>query len=64
MTSHVDTVFYSPRFVCQILKIQKILAFFQRAVETPILTWRNPFEHWRTRSAISGQIDQNASGQP
>ena len=58
MTSYVDTVFYLPRFVCQIPKIPKILAFFQRAVETPILMWRNPFEHWRTRSANSSQIDK------
>ena len=64
MTSHVDTVFYPPRFMCQIPKIQKILAFFQRVGETPILMWRNPFEHWRTRSANSSQIDQNALGQP
>ena len=64
MTSHVDTVFYPPRFMCQIPKIQKILAFFQRVGETPILMWRNLFEHWRTRSANSSQIDQNALGQP
>ena len=64
MTSHVDTVFFLPQLMYQIPKIPKILAFFEGAVETPILTWRNPFEHWRTRSAISGQIDQNASGQP
>ena len=64
MTSHVDTVFFLPQLMYQIPKIPKILAFFEGAVETPILTWRNPFEHWRTRSAISGQINQNALGQP
>ena len=31
---------------------------------TSRLTCRNLFEHQSTRSAISGQIDQNASSQP
>ena len=30
-------------------------------METSRLTWRNPFEHWSTRSAFFGQTDQNAS---
>ena len=58
MTSHVDTVFFLPQLMYQIPKIPKILAFFEGAVETPILMWHNPFEHWRTRSANSSQIDK------
>jgi len=45
-------------------KFQKYYFFLRGATETSRLTWRNPFSHWCTRSAILGQIDQNALGQP
>jgi len=46
------------------MKIPKILTFFHGAVETPTLTWRNPFGHWSTQSAVLGQINQNSPSQP
>jgi len=46
------------------LKISKILTFLQGVVETSRLKWHNPFRHRSTQSAILGQIDQNAPGQP
>ena len=42
----------------------KILYFLCGVVETSRLMWRNSFRHQSTRSAISGQINQNAIGQP
>jgi len=42
----------------------KNINFFYGATETSKLTWRNPFGQWSTQSAISGQINQNAPGQP
>ena len=56
----VDTVFVYHRFAFQTSKISKILSFIHRATETSRLTWRNPFEHRSTQSAISDQFDQNA----
>ena len=38
--------------------------FHQGTVGTSILTWYNSFGHWSTQSAILGQNDQNAPGQP
>ena len=61
---NVDTVFCLPRFVCQTMKISKILTIHQRSTKMSRLMWCNLFEHWSTQSAFSNQIDQNAPSQP
>ena len=60
----VDIVFCLPSICVPNLENFKILYFLRGVVETSRLTGRNSFRHQSTRSAISGQINQNAIGQP
>ena len=60
----VDIVFCPPSICVPNLENFKILYFLRGVVETSRLTWRNSFKYQSTRSAISGQINQNALGQP
>ena len=61
---YVDTVFYPLSICVSDLENSKILSFLHGAMETSRLKWHNPVGPRSTQSAISGQIDQNASSQP